>query len=191
MPKKFFKRYLPDPHTMRTHKRFQFFGRLLHDPNLWHLNRHSLSGGLAVGLFVAFIPLPTQMVIAAAAAILLRVNFPLSVATVWITNPLTMPPMFWFAYKVGVLILGTATGHPPFEPTLDWFWQELDTIWQPFFLGCFICGSVSALAGYGVIQLLWRLRVRRHLKQRRAKRERRQHERIGPVSRNSNDRRQS
>jgi uncharacterized protein len=45
-----------------------------------------------------YMPPIGQMFMAAAAAIVLRVNLPISVALVWITNPLTIPPMFYFAY---------------------------------------------------------------------------------------------
>jgi hypothetical protein len=101
VPKKLIKRYLPDHQTLRTHRHLQVFGARLHDPNLWHLNRRSASGAFAVGLFVAFIPLPLQMLLAAALAIVTQVNLPVSVALVWITNPVTMPPIFYFCYRVG------------------------------------------------------------------------------------------
>jgi uncharacterized protein len=77
MPKRLIKRLLPDYDVLRNHKHLQLFGTLLHDANLWHLNRHSASGAFAVGLFMAFIPLPFQMIFAAGAAILFRVNLPL------------------------------------------------------------------------------------------------------------------
>ena len=66
----FFKRFLPEPHRVRNHKHLRHFGDLLHDPGIWHLNRRSASGGIAVGLFCAFIPLPIHMIVAAAVAIL-------------------------------------------------------------------------------------------------------------------------
>ena len=70
MPKRLIKKFFPDPETIKEHKHLKVFGSLLYDPNLWHLNRRSFAGALAVGLFVAFIPLPTQMIIAAALAII-------------------------------------------------------------------------------------------------------------------------
>lgn len=169
MPRKFIRRYLPHHDTIRGHRHLSWLGTLLHDPNLWHLNRRSVSGAFAVGLFCAFIPVPFQMVIAALIAILARVNLPISVVLVWLTNPLTMGPIFFFAYKVGTWILG-ATIHPAATESLsiEWVMQELQVIWKPFLLGSFVCGSVSALLGYVGMRLAWRLHLVRRWKARRA-----------------------
>jgi len=172
MPKKLIKRFMPDHRTIREHKHLRFLGSLLHDPNLWHLNRRSASGAFAVGLFMAFVPVPFQMLLGAAGAILFRVNLPLSVALVWITNPLTMPPMFYFTYRVGVWLMGIPPNHEEFhfELSYDWLMSGLGAIWQPFLLGCFVAGSVSALTGYLTIRGLWRLHLVRHYRERKARR---------------------
>ena len=78
MPKKFIKRLMPNHRTIREHKHLRFLGSLLHDPNLWHLNRRSASGAFAVGLFMAWVPVPFQMLLGAIGAIAFRVNLPLS-----------------------------------------------------------------------------------------------------------------
>ena len=107
MPKKLIKKYMPDHETIRNHPHLnKIFGTLLHDPNLLHLNRRSVSMAFAVGLFMAFVPVPFQMVLAAAAAIIIRCNLPISVGLVWVSNPFTMPPLFYFCYLVGTWILG-------------------------------------------------------------------------------------
>ncbi|MES9961751.1 MAG: DUF2062 domain-containing protein [Sedimenticola sp.] len=167
MPKHIIRKYAPDHETIRSHKHMQVFGKLLHDPNLWHMNRRSVSGAFAVGLFWSFIPMPFQMIAAAATAIPARVNLPISVALVWISNPLTMPPMFYFNYLVGALFVGNGAEAADFEMTLEWFSQSMGQIWQPLYLGSLICGIIAALLGYAVMRGLWRLHIVSHLKRRR------------------------
>ncbi len=170
MPKKLFKRLMPDHHTIRHHKQLQFLGTLLHDPNLFHINRRSISGAVAVGLFCAWVPIPFQMVLAAIVAIFVRVNLPISAILVWISNPFTMPPMFYFAYLVGTWVLGIESGHFNFEPSFEWLTSGLTAIWQPFLLGCTILGGLSGALGYAIIRGWWRLSIVRH-KETRAKRQ--------------------
>lgn len=118
-----------------------------------------MPGAVAIGLFVAFIPMPFQMVVAAALAIVARVNLPISVALVWITNPLTMPPVMYFSYRLGARLLGERVHPISFEPTLNWLLTEAKMIWEPLLLGSLICGAFSAIVGYFTIRSLWRLQV--------------------------------
>lgn len=167
MPKKIIKRFLPDYKKIREHKHLKIFGKLIHDPNLWHLNRRSVSGAFSVGLFMAFVPVPFQMALAAAAAIPLRVNLPISVALVWITNPFTMPPIFYGCYKVGAWVLGTPIQNIEFELTLEWLMTQLDGIWAPFLLGCFLVATFSAVVSNFIIRWFWRTQVLKDWKERR------------------------
>jgi uncharacterized protein (DUF2062 family) len=168
MPKRLIKSLLPHHDKVRSHKHLRVFGSLIHDPNLWHLNRHSVSGAFAVGLFMAFIPFPFQMIFAAAAAIMFRVNLPLSVALVWITNPITIPPMFFFAYWVGTLITGETATLEPFQFSLDWLLNGgLNEIWPPLLIGSLICATISSLLGYSLILWIWRWRAVEKWKARR------------------------
>jgi uncharacterized protein (DUF2062 family) len=159
MPKKFIRRYLPDHHTVKTNKYLKMFGTLLHDPNLWHLNRRSAKGAFGIGLFFAFWPVPFQMIFSAALAIPLRVNLPLSIATCWITNPITMPPIFYGAYLVGTTVLGTEMGEFQFQLSWTWLLESLSTIGPAFLLGCLICSVVAATVGYFGMDLIWRWSV--------------------------------
>jgi len=160
---------MPDHQTIKEHKHLKIFGKLLHDGNLWHFNRRSVSGAFAVGFFCAFIPLPLQMIIAAAIAIIVRVNLPIAASLVWITNPVTMPPIFYTAYKVGALVMGQEALQSDYKLTKEWFTSQFDLIWQPFLLGCLISGIISAVLAYVTIRLLWRLHIVRHIKERRAR----------------------
>jgi len=159
MPRKFFQRFLPHPQTIKDNKSLQIFGDWLHEPNLWHLNRRSVAGAFAVGLFFAWMPVPFQMFLAAGAAILIRTNLPLSVVLVWITNPVTIPPMFYFSYMVGTWIVGAPATDFSFELTFDWLLNELSAIWLPFLVGCFTLATISSAIGYMFIQGIWRYSV--------------------------------
>lgn len=161
MAKKTIQRFLPDHNKIKNHKLLKIFGQLLHDANLWHLNRRSARGAFAVGLFFAFIPVPFQMVLAAAIAIPIRVNLPISVAVVWITNPLTMPPIFYGSYLVGTFALGHKAEHFAFEPTWQWFLDSLTTIGPAFLVGSLICATLASIIGYFTVDFLWRRSVRK------------------------------
>lgn len=161
MAKKTIQRLLPDPNKIRHHKSLKIFGRLLQDANLWHLNRRSARGAFAVGLFFAFIPVPFQMVLAAATAIVFRVNLPISVALVWITNPVTMPPIFYCSYLIGTLVLNQPEQHFSFEASWPWFIESLTTIGPAFLVGSLVSASVAAIIGYFGIDIVWRRSVRK------------------------------
>jgi uncharacterized protein (DUF2062 family) len=169
MPRKFIKRFLPDPQTIKEHKHLRMFGTALHDPNLWHLNRRSVSVAFAIGLFMAFVPMPFQMIPAAALAIYLRANLLVSIALVWISNPVTIPPIFYFCYLVGTMILGDTVNQFAFEVSWQWFRSELSLVWQPFLLGCLVVSTTASLAGYWGIQGVWRWHVVREWERRKLK----------------------
>ncbi len=169
MPKKLIKRIFPDMNRIRQHKSLRLFGDRLHDPNLWHLNRRSVAGAFAVGLFSAFVPIPLQMVFAAFLATLFRCNLPISVLLVWISNPITTPPLALFAYKLGNWILGNPPGNLHFEFSIDWLFSLSSNALQPLLLGSLIMGCVASLLGYISVRLYWRYYVLRIWEKRRRK----------------------
>ena len=166
MPKNIIKRFLPHHSKIREHKHLRHLGERLHDPNLWHLNRHSVSSAVAVGLFVSYMPVPLQMLVAAFFSIWFRTNLPIATITVWISNPITIPPMFYFAYQVGAALLGRPEKEVTFELSFEWLTHGLVTIWQPLLLGSFLLGSLFAVIGYFSMQLAWRMMVVRKWKHR-------------------------
>lgn len=159
MPRRLLKRIMPDHKTIREHKHLRCFGTLLHNPALWHMNRHSVAKAFAIGLFFAWVPVPFQMVLGAGGAILFHANLPLSIVLVWLTNPLTMPPMFYGAYKLGAWLLGEELQHFDMELSLAWLQHEMALIWAPFLLGCLVLAVASSLLGYIGIQIAWRSMV--------------------------------
>ena len=105
MPKDTLRRYLPTPARIREYRVLRPVRHWLQNPEIWHLHRRSVSGATFIGLFCAFMPVPSQMLLAAVLAVASRCNLPLAVAWVWITNPLTIPPIFYFSYRLGAWLL--------------------------------------------------------------------------------------
>lgn len=167
MPKKFFKRYSPDPKRIKDTPGLAFLGERLHQPNLWHFNRHSVSKAFAIGLFCCWIPFPFQSPFAAACALYFRANLALSVALVFVTNPITIPPMFYFAYRLGNLIIGGPEHRIEIELSWDWLVESLGVIWQPLFLGCFLLGLFTSMLSFLVVQFVWRYNIRQQQKLRK------------------------
>lgn len=165
MAKKLIKRILPDPHKLRNNRSLKLLGKWATDPNLWYLNRYSVAAAASIGLFVGYIPLPGHMIVAAIVAILLRANLPVAVAMCWVVNPLTMIPMFGFAYALGAKLLGYSFQDLDFTS-----WQVIFDVWQPLTLGCFICGATLAIAGNLLVRVYWRYAVAKSWEERQARR---------------------
>jgi uncharacterized protein (DUF2062 family) len=169
MPRKFFRKYLPDPHSVRAHRLVGLFGPWLQHPNLWHLNRRSVPGAFAIGLFAGLIPGPLQMLTALLIAVPLKKNIPVALVTTLYTNPLTIVPLYLVAYQLGALLLGAGSGAPPIaELEMDWSdWfgsmrEMLDwmlTLGKPLAVGLVALALALAAAGYLAARIGWRMYV--------------------------------
>lgn len=170
MPREFLKKYSPSPKTIRENKALSCLGESIHQPSLWHMNRHTVAKAFAIGLFCTWIPMPLQTVIAALLAIYYRAHLPISVALVFVTNPITIPPMFYFAYRLGSLMLGIEPQSVPMDLSWEWISTTLEHIWQPLLFGCLILAILSSVGGYFVINSLWRKSIKRRWNDRRERR---------------------
>lgn len=167
MPRRFFRKFALK--RDRFHGRWYLapFDHLLHDPNLWGIRRRNVVPAFSLGLFVAFLPVPGHTLIAALSALALRINIPIAVITTLVCNPLTMGPMFFLAYRVGLELLGLAPQPFAFELSLDWLTDKFVTVWQPLLLGCILLGALTALVGYVALDLLWRASLADYVEARR------------------------
>ena len=135
------------------------------------MNRHSASKAVAIGFFVANLPIPLQMAVAAILAVRFNATIPLSVVLVWITNPLTIPFIFFFNYVVGSLLLQQPLHSGDMHFTYEWISAQMHHIWAPLVLGSIVMGVVSAGIGYLAMTGFWHWRVRKDW-QKRAERRR-------------------
>ena len=169
MPKHLFRKYLPSPDRLKGHKSLSFLGEVLTDPNLWHINRHSLAGAAFIGVFTGLLPIPLQMGLAALLAVRFHCNLPLSVMLVWISNPVTYVPIFYFTYRVGAWMTGL-TPSSDHAINVAWFVEQLVPLW----IGSLTCALIAGLASYFTVKLFWRLAVVRSWNLRARRRQRQQ-----------------
>jgi len=170
MPRKLIKKYMPDEATLREHKHLSWLGDHLHDPNLWHLNRKSVPRAFLVGIFCAFLPIPMQMLVAAVLALICRSNLPISVGLVWLTNPLTMPPIFYFTYLVGTSLLGTPPQEFRFELEWEALTHDMAAIWWPLLFGSLVSGVFFGLLSFLGMRSFWAWHVNKSWQKRKARR---------------------
>ncbi len=137
------------------------------DPRLWSLQRRSVTGAFAAGLAICFVPLPVHLPLAVLVAILLRVNVPAILATVFLVNPLTVVPVYYTAYRVGTAVLGLEQQRFAFRFSFDWLQHGLGPMWKPFLVGCLLCSTIAATIGWISLEWLWRWRVRMKYRSRR------------------------
>ncbi len=168
--RKHLRNYLPDHQAIRSNRWLAPFASTLLHPRLWHLNRRSAAGAVAVGLFCGLIPGPLQMLGAAIGALVFRVNLPLALFTTLYTNPLTIVPLYVLAFTLGTFSLSlvgvAATGQfappPEYGPDglLAWSESLLDWLFrlgQPLALGLVLLASLLASFGYLAMRLAWRI----------------------------------
>jgi uncharacterized protein (DUF2062 family) len=169
MPRKFFRKYLPDAQAVRSYRLVGLFGRWLQHPNLWHLNRRSVPGAFAIGLFAGLIPGPLQMLAALLIAVPLKKNIAVALVTTFYTNPLTIVPLYVIAFEYGNLLLGRSHGLGSIEPfVMDWSdWlgsMEAMAHWclslgKPLAVGLVALALTLAAAGYFAVRIGWRVYV--------------------------------
>jgi uncharacterized protein (DUF2062 family) len=176
------RKYLPDYQAVRDNRWLAPFATTLLHPRLWHLNRHSAAGAVAVGLFCGLIPGPLQMLGAALCAVAFRINLPLAMLTTLYTNPVTIVPLYLVAFSLGqfsLSLLGDSPGDrfvpPPDYETSLLAWTKALLEWmihlgKPLAIGLVLLASLLAFAGYLVVRLGWRIYLIRAYRQRRRSR---------------------
>ena len=127
----------------------------LANPKLWHWSRRGVAMGLAIGLFIGFLIPVAQILLAAAAAVVLRANVPIAAAGTLVTNPLTVPPIYYAAYHLGAWATGSsATAAVSWADPVS-ILGSLGSIGLPLFTGLAITASFAAAASYLLISRAW------------------------------------
>ena len=171
-----FRRYAPSAESLRHSRWMRWLGPRASEPQAWRLNRRRVARGVAIGAFTA-IMLPFGQILAAVfGALLLRAN-PLAAAmTTFISNPLTIGPIYFGAYELGATLLraaGLRAVAPPVPDTSTTAWLRSGflTHGAPLLLGVPLLAAAAGAIGYLVTKFIWRRRVLARSASRRAARQ--------------------
>jgi len=118
---------------------------------LWSFKGKSMQAALFWGIWISMLPIVgIQMIVVFFVSLLVRANLPLIVALQWISNPLTMGPIYFADYKIGMILINLMGLKYPKNNLLsrNYDWSEfsikellrlLDTF-PPMFLGGSVLG---------------------------------------------------
>jgi uncharacterized protein len=179
MLRKYLRRVLPSYETVRNNHHIARFGDRLQHHNLWHLHRRSVAGGVAAGMFAGLIPgsNPVQFTAGAILALIFKVNLPVAVLVTLYSNPFTIVPLYYMAFKLGQLVMLQGGSALPAFPAgfggigllerLSEAFHWLLSVGKPLLIGIPLLALVLALIGYFVTDWAWRLGVMWQWRQRR------------------------
>ncbi len=133
--------------------------KALHQPNLFYINRRSVSRAIAIGVGVGVLPIYGHMPMAAVLAIRYRANLIISVISVWVSNPFTLPFIVLAEYWLGALILGMEVDLVVLKYSGEQWRDLLTGIWKPLVVGSLVLSLITAAASHAIVSLIWRAEV--------------------------------
>ena len=150
---------IPNRESIENNKYLRFIlKRVGHKPYLWEFNRREVVMATWIGVFWAMVPMPFQMIPAVIMSVVFRANILVAIAWVWLSNPFTMLPIFYFEYYIGCNLMGIKFIDSLVSANL----QDILIHWQlvliPLLLGSLIVGVISSLILASSIWLIYRLR---------------------------------
>src|SRR3954453_16121031 len=167
------RRHIPTRETIHRYRLLRPFAAHLGHSSLWRMTRRSVPRGVALGLFLAGIIPVMHTAIAAILAIPVRANVAVAAVFTLVVNPLTIPPLYYAAYRIGSWELhhdGTLVNPADAERfsselsrLLFWVHQASGSI----AIGVLTIAIGSAIVGYVAASLIWRFWSRSRSRQRR------------------------
>ncbi|WP_173179809.1 DUF2062 domain-containing protein [Desulfosarcina ovata] len=126
------------------------FGQMLVRIRQLEGNPHYIAMGLGLGIFVSITPIiPLQTLVAIALAYLFRGSKSAAALGTWLSNPLTIPLVYYANYKLGCLLLGYQTTLDSI--TFDSFSQlmalGIDVTWA-MLVGGVVIGAILGILAY-------------------------------------------
>lgn len=165
------KRWIPTREQLRASRWLRPVAHHFDKEHLWSLDRGSVARAVAIGLFFGFLIPAAQFLFAIATAIALRAHIAIAAAATLVSNPLTFPPIYWAAYKLGRLILGEPedeAGALRIESEtaellanqgfFEGIWASMQSAGAPLIVGLAAMAVVGAALGFTLVWVLWRPR---------------------------------
>jgi uncharacterized protein (DUF2062 family) len=171
------KSHIPRREKVHSYRLLRPFAKQLGRPDLWHLNHRSVPRAVALGLGVGIVIPFMHIVLAAILAIPIRANVMLAGAFTLVVNPLTIPPLYYAAYRIGKWELRhEALGPDPVaaqqassELSRMLFWLHHAS--GPIALGIATLALSASIIGYAASAICWRLWLRIKWRRRRTRRQ--------------------
>jgi hypothetical protein len=164
-PINWMRRHIPTQESLERNWLLRPFARYLGQPALWRLTRRSVPRGVALGLFVGVIIPVMHTAIAALLAVPTRANIAVTAMFTLVVNPLTIPPIYYAAYRLGAWelhhdsqIINPATAERvsgELSQIMFWIHHASGAI----AVGVLTMAFAAALLGYLISAVLWRFRL--------------------------------
>jgi len=134
---------------------WQALTRRIGDRTLWIPCRDTVAVGLSIGLFFSMMLMPFQMIPAAILTMILRGNVPFAIVAVWVTNPLTTPPVLYGQFRLGDWMRDTLlVPMPGFLCKVQFVVPGVGTLnLASFLLGMITSGVVLACCAFPLVHL--------------------------------------
>ena len=132
--------------------------------DLVHWNESTVSIGTAIGLFWACMPIPFQMFPAALFCWLFRGNLPIALIFVWISNPLTLPPIIYLEYRIGakiMRIISKVEESTQLESLESW-WYILGGSLSRVLVGSLVLSTTLMIVGFLIVKFSFAYSLKAH-----------------------------
>lgn len=141
----------------------QFISKYNISVKYFSTNNKMMARGAFIGLYIAVIPMPLQMAAVVLLTFIGRFNLPLAISLCWLTNPFTMPFVYYIEFVTGNLLLGRPA--PEFTVSSQWFIENFNDIIVPLYVGAFFYAvTLSTFAYHFILNFCSNSRCKRIMK---------------------------
>jgi len=139
---------------LHTNRFDNFLKRHNVSTHYFSINRRLVSRAVLVGVFYALMPIPAQMLFTVLTTFIMRFNVVIALSIVWMTNPITMPFVYYAEYRLGNWLM--MNNEPlAMELTMAWFQEHYSDIIVPVTVGAFASGIVLSLTLFFLVNRCW------------------------------------